>query len=306
MTATIYANREAAGLNIGSVFKWNWVEQDEDGNGITTSYIMRVTEIAFGDGVDNTVRIQCAQDVFALPDIVYIEAEPTQWTDPSVAPLAASPRLVAEMPYYEIIRQLGETNTAIKLSGLPELGYLWVAAGRAATEINAELQIDSGAGYVEGGTLDFCPYAKLDGAIGPLDTTITLKDGVDLDEFAGESLAQIDDEIIVIESIADGEALIRRGCLDTVPTVHADDAAILIWDGYAASDDVEYVITDELDVKILTITGQGPLAIADAPVDSVIMNQRAVRPYPPANVKINDSYYPFSIVANDLVGLYLR
>lgn len=292
VTATIYANREAAGLNIGSVFRWNWVEQDEDGNGIATSYIMRVTEIAFGDGVDNTVRIQCVQDVFALPDIVYVEAAPTEWTDPSAAPLPATPRLVMETPYYEIVRRLGEVDATAKLSGLPELGYLMIAAGRPAAEINAELQVDSGAGYVDGGTLDFCPCAALDGAIDRLDTTATLKDGVDLDEFSDGSLAQIDDEIIVIESITDGVATIRRGCLDAVPATHADGASVIIWDGYTASDDIEYVASDEVDVKLLTITGQGPLAIADAPVDSVVMDTRALRPYPPANVKVNGEYFP--------------
>jgi len=303
VTATIYANREAAGLNIGSCFVWNWLEQDEDGNGIATSYIMRVTEIAFGDGVDNVVRIQCAQDVFALPDIVYVEAKPTEWTDPSVAPLPATPRLVMETPYYEIVRQLGEVDAAAKLSGLPGLGYLTVAAGRQAAEINAELQVDSGAGYVEGGTLDFCPCAALDGAIGHLDTTATLKDGVDLGEFVSGSLAQIGDEIIVIESIVGGVATIRRGCLDTVPAAHPDGAAVIIWDGYVASDDIEYVASDALDVKILTITGQGPLAITDAPVDSVVMGQRAIRPYPPANVKIGGKDYPPRVVADDLVGI---
>jgi len=303
VTATIYANREAAVLNSGSVFRWNWTETDEDGNGIATSYIMRVTEIAFGDGVDNTVRIQCAQDVFALPDVVYVEAEPTEWTDPSVAPLPATPRLIMETPHYEIVRQLGEVDAAAKLTSLPELGYIMVAAGRPAAEINAELQVDAGAGYVEGGTLDFCPCAALDGGIGHLDTTAALEDGVDLDEFVAGSLAQIGDEIIVVESITDGVATIRRGCLDTIPAPHADGTAVIIWDGYTASDDVEYVASDELDVKVLTITGQGPLAIADAPVDSVTMDQRALRPYPPADVKIGGSYYPALIVADDLVGI---
>lgn len=303
VTATVYSNRSAAHLNIGDVFKWNWVEEDEDGAGVATSYVMRVTEIALGDGVDNTVRIQCAQDVFALPDITYVEAEPTEWVNPSVAPVAATPRLVVETPYYEIVRQLGEVDAAAKLSGLPELGYLMVAAGRAGSEINAEIQIDSGAGYAEGGSLEFCPCAKLDGAIGFLDTTATLKNGVDLDVFVAGSLAQIGTEIVVIESIIDDVATIRRGCLDTVPSQHADGSAVIIWDGYGASDSVEYVDSDELDVKILTVNGIGLLALAAAPIDSLTMDQRAFRPYPPANVQIGGLYYPSVIVADDLVGI---
>lgn len=201
------------------------------------------------------------------------------------------------------MRKLGELDASAKLSTLPELGVLMVAAGRQAGEINAELQINSGAGYAGGGSLDFCPCAVLGGAIGILDTTAVLKDGADLDEFVAGSLAQIDDEIITIESITGDVATIRRGCLDTIPTNHAADASVIIWDGYAASDGVEYVSSDELDVKILTVTGQGLLAIASAPLDSVTMGQRAVRPYPPANVQIRGLYYPPLLVADDLVGI---
>jgi hypothetical protein len=292
VSATIYANRAAAGLNLGDVFVWEWAEQDEDGAGVTTSYVMRVTEIAFGDGVENVVRIQCVQDVFALPDITYVEAEPTVWENPSFTPLAASPRLVTETPYYEIVRQLGETDAAAKLASLPELGYLMVAAGRSAGEINAEILVDSGAGYVESGTLDFCPIAYLDGALGQFETAVPIKDGVDLDEVEARSFAQIDDEIVFVEAVTDTLATLRRGCLDTVPAQHADGAAMLVWDNYAASDDVEYVTSDEVSAKILTASGMGRLSIVDAPEDTVTMSERAIRPYRPANLAVDGDAAP--------------
>ena len=303
VSATIYANRDASGLNIGDVFRWNWAEYDEDGAGVATSYIMRVTEIAFGDGVENTVRITCVQDVFALPGITYVEAAESAWEDPLSDPLPASPRLVTEAPYYQVVRQLGELDAGTKLSSLPELGYLMVAAGRQASEINTDVYVDSGAGYADGGTLDFCPCAALVGAIGPLDTTATLTDGADLDEVVNASLAQIGDEIVVIESITDGVATIRRGCLDTLPAPHADGASVIVWDDYTSSDGVEYVDSDEVAVKLLTVTGGDALDIDAAPEDSVTMDQRANRPYPPANVQIGGEYYPDTIVADDLVGI---
>jgi hypothetical protein len=262
-----------------------------------------VTEIAFGDGVDNTVRIQCVQDVFSFPDTTYVEAEPTEWTNPSAPPQAASPVLAMEVPYYELVRQLGEIDAANKLASLPELGLLMAAAGRQGLEVNADLQVDAGAGYTSGATLDFCPCAALDGSIGPLATTATLKTGVDLDVFVAGSLAQIDSEIIVIESITDGVATIRRGCLDTVPAAHADSAAVIIWDGYVSSDGVEYVASDELDVKILPATGGSVFPLESAVASTVTMGQRAVRPYPPADVKIGGAYFPGTVGADDLVGI---
>lgn len=311
ITATIYANRVAAGLNIGDVFVWNWDEYDEDGAGLVTSYVMRVSEVALGDGVDNAVRIQAVQDVFALSDITYVAAEPTEWVNPDKDPLPASPRLVMETPYYEVVRQLGELDATAKFSSLPELGYLMVAAGRPDSEINAEIYVDSGGGYAESGVLDFCPYADLNGAIGPLDTTVSIKNGMDINDVDEDgavlvvpgSLAQIGSEIVVIESIVNDVATIKRGCLDTVPASHADGSAVIIWDGYVAGDGAEYVDSDELGVKILTTTGLGVLVLDDAPEDFVTMDMRANRPYPPADVKIGGAYYPSWLIADDLVGI---
>lgn len=204
VTATIYAQRDAAVLNISGVFRWNWTETDEDGNGIATSCIMRVTEIAFGDGVDNTVRIQCAQDVFALPaDITYVEAEPTEWSTPSELPAPASPRLVTEMPYYELVRSLGETDANARISGLPDIGFVSVSAGRQGSEINAALYVDAGAGYADGGTLDFAPTAVLGSALTKAATSATITDAVDFDDDVVGYLAQIGgDEIVLISGIS--------------------------------------------------------------------------------------------------------
>jgi hypothetical protein len=201
------------------------------------------------------------------------------------------------------VRQLGELDAEAKLSSLPELGFLMVASGCQAAEINADIYVDAGAGYEDGGTLDFCPCGALDGAIDVLDTSATLTDGIDLDEVSEASLAQIDSEIVVIESITDGVATIKRGCLDTVPAAHADGAIVIVWGGYTSSDGVEYVDSDEISVKLLTVTGGDALDIEDAPEDVVTMDQRANRPYPPANVQIGGEYFPELIVADDLVGI---
>lgn len=298
VTATITANREASGLNVGDPFLWEWAESGEDGTGVATAYIMRVTEIAFGDGVDNAVRIECAQDVFALPAITYVEAEETEWQDPSVAPLPALPRLVAEAPYYELVRRLGETEATSRLSTLPELGILLVAAGRQGAELNATIHVDSGAGYAESNVMDFCPCASLGDGIGYLDTEIPVLSISDFEDVEPGSLAQLGDEIVVVEAVVEGVATVRRGCLDSVPARHAASDTLIAWDGLAVSDELEYVSSDEVSVKIATVSGRGVLPLVDAPADSVTMAQRALRPYPPANVLVNGEGYPPVVLAD--------
>ena len=61
LACTVYAARQAAGLNIGDPFVLNWPDL-----GIN-SFVMRVTSIDLGDGVSNQVKVSCVEDVFFFP-----------------------------------------------------------------------------------------------------------------------------------------------------------------------------------------------------------------------------------------------
>lgn len=87
--------------------------------------------------------------------------------------------------------------------------------------------------------------------------------------------------------------------LDTVPAPHASGVVIHFADDFKAVDLTEWSNGQTVNAKLLTRTGLGTLLEASAPVDSVTMAQRFVRPYPPGNVKINGVSYPSS-VAGDL------
>ena len=316
-SATLVANRVAAGLNIGDVFRWNWQETDEDGIGVETSMIMRVTEIAFGDGVNNAVRIQCVQDVFSLPDVVYVSAPKTAWVDPNdpnvlvpldpndpnsplvpnpaATPQPALPRLVWEAPYYDLAFQLGDKGAQAAISGGE--CFLSVAAGRQGQELNADILVNSGAGYDDGGVLDFCPYAYIRDAW----EWNTLDGFVDKPTAMAAAIgryASLGDEIVWIYHVSAANVVtVRRGCLDTIPRAHAAGTPLIVWHGFSTSDEVEYVNSDEVAVKIITATGVATLSEDAAPADTAIMEQRASRPYPPACVKIAGEWFPTEVLA---------
>ena len=62
LSCTVYANREAADLNIGDAFVLDWPDLFID------HVVMRVGEIDIGDGIDNTVKITCVEDAFYYPN----------------------------------------------------------------------------------------------------------------------------------------------------------------------------------------------------------------------------------------------
>lgn len=291
-TCTIYANLEAKDLNIGDAFKFTWPDYQ------VSNLVMRVTAISFGDGKDNTVKISCTQDSFATPSAEYVVTDPGEWTDPNGPPTPAEATKAFEIPYYEIVRAVGQTAADNQITANGDLGYAGVAAAAPASgAINATMMSDAGAGFENVGTLDFCPSATIATGIGFLDTTVTLENGSDLDGVVAGSHAQIDDEHIVIVSLVGDVLTFKRGALDTVPMEHATGARIFFWGsndslGY---DPTEYNAGESVDIRVLPVTGQGQLALGDADTDTVVMDTRAARPYPPGNVKINGDYYPATV-----------
>ena len=289
LTCTIIANREASALHIGEPFVLN--RPDVGINNL----IMRCQEIYFGNGKTNAVKIVAAQDVFAFPEAAAGANIPNDFIPPTNEPLPSDPRVVIEEPYYELVQEFGQTQVDDNLAINPQLGYLLVAGGRQSNEINATLFVDAGAGFIDSSPLDFVPYNYLESpALGYLDSVVDVVDGVDIDDLAVGDIGQIDDELVVVQAIASDSSTVTigRGVLDTVPTEHASGTPIVFWGVSAASDDVEYQDGETIDVKIITATGGAELALADAPTDSLTFDSRAIRPYPPGNLKINDEAYP--------------
>lgn len=291
-SCTLYCNREAASLNIGQPFKMTWPDYDMD------SVVMRVTGIAYGDGNSNKVRITCTQDIYSLPAIPMIVPDVPDLPPISPAPTPATKRLPYELPYLEAVQQSGQVSVDNAITANADIAYVGIAAGVPAQgTFYGNMYVDSGAGYNFEATVDFSPTAALVANIGKMNTTFTIKNPVEVDLTLLSSWFQIDDEIMSLVSLAGDVLTVKRGILDTVPASHALDSVLYFWDRYATSDSTAYAAGEEVSIKITTVTGQGELALAGAPVDTIDVVGRMAMPYPPANVKINDEYYPVNPIA---------
>lgn len=280
LSATIEANREAAGLNIGDVFKFTWPDY-HDGY-----IIMRVHQIALGDGKKNRVKITCTEDVFYLPTTPIVAEEDPGWVEPGGAPLPPPDQLVFESPYFELVQLLGQTTVDNQIAETPEIGYLGVAATRPDNGLNAAIWVDSGGGYEEGGALDFAPTALLGTSVDRESTSWTFTDGEDLDLVEVGQHAQIGEELFRVGAIDTGLGTITvgRAILDTLPEPHTAGDTITFWDAYSGSDNTEYVDSESLSVRVLTNSSEGQLNLANGVTSNVVMDSRAVRPYRPANL----------------------
>jgi len=286
-SCTIYANRDAYPLSIGDVFKLTWPDY-----GII-DLVMRATALAYGDGKSNQVRISCTEDVYALPANAIIVPTPPVWVDPSAKPAVAQNRLLYEVPYLEAIQQNGQAAVDAVIAIDPEIGYVGSSVGRpSGSSLYANMYVNSGGGYTNNATVDFSPTAKLVSDIGKMTTSFSISETVDIANAPVGTWFQIDNELMSIVSYVDPVLTVKRGILDTVPENHSINSVLYFWDNYSVNDETQYVDGESLNIKITPVTGQGELPLLLAPVDTLEIKGRLARPYPPANFKINDEYFP--------------
>lgn len=295
LTVTLTATRAAAVLNVGRPFRLQWPDMGVE------DVVMRVTEISPGDGKSRKVRITAVQDVFGLPAQSFVTPVDEPWEPPVSAPQPSPARLVIEAPYLELVQRQGQTSVDAELAAVPEAGYILVAAQSPSSDaINATLAVDSGAGYEESATLDFCPSATLSEVLERDATTVAIGgilSAEEIEDVAIGSLAHLGEELVRIDALSTTSVTLGRGCLDTVPEKHLVGSRLWFIDLFADGDEVQYVDGESLNVKVLPSTGQGELDIADAPADTVTMDQRAIRPYPPADVRLNGDTFPAMVTA---------
>lgn len=286
---------DARKINRYDVVKLTWHNQN------MIEVPIRIMKIGLGDGRDNTVTLDWVE-VIPYSSIVF----PAINVDPPtsvVLPPQPNQSVAFEMPYFEAVQRFGQTQVDTELANNPDLGYLMVATKKPQNNsINALLFTDNGTGYQQTSIVDYCPVVQLDQDISYLDASFAVKNVSAISQAEVGTLILCDKELMVYQSY-DTETKIltvKRAALDTVPKPHSQDAVFYFYDAFNAFDSEQYVLSEVIDAKVLTTTPSGVQELDDVTALSVEMDARPIRPYPPANVKINDEYYPIEI-ETDLV-----
>ena len=297
---TLSSTLASVSFDVDESFSESWHEGmpfklSDDSYGLSEA-VMRIRTIKRGDGINNTVYVEAIEDSFSSPMQSVVEYVPPITSGDSTAKNAIA--IAFEVPYIELVEQYGQDEVDAKLSNYPELGYVGMAAIRPNNQhVNASLYVDAGAGYDERTTLDFCPGAELKAEIGYMDSSFEIQNVAEFELLEANHRIQVNDEIMAFVSfdVVTSVITVKRGCFDTVPQKHAAGSKVFGWDNYSGIDDLEYLSGENVSLKALTLTGSDVLELSEATAHSLILSSRAIRPYPPANVKVNSEYYPAEI-----------
>ena len=300
LSGEITVTREAAGLAPGDVIRLRSARLGLD------DVVMRISEIGQGDGRENGIRLKLAEDVFALGRTAIAGGRMPSGTGVAAPPRALGRRMVAEAPYWLLVRELGHAEADRILAEDPDAGTL-VAAGErpSADALAAQLWVDAGTGPVEEGVVAFAPTVLLAADLsGDPDARVVPVTGWrDIGAVAIGTLAGIGNELVRVDGIAGSAVTVGRGCLDTVPRAHPAGTAVVFFSDVARITETSWAAGETLAVRLLPETGRGTLAFAAAPEDRVTLDRRAIRPLPPGRVQGNGSYAPDpdALLAGDLV-----
>ena len=287
---TIKFDRRGGVLEPASCFRVSLPDRDIE------NMILRVGKIEEQD--DGAFLITGVQDIFGLPSASYSNNQQgSEWIAPDKSVHVVSDAQLIELPY----AVLAGTLSAADLTFISETsGFIGVMATAPTTlSINYLLQSRAqGAEFTTQNQGDWTATATLINAIDKLTTIFEIDS--DYLPSVGEGII-IDDEVMRIDAIdVDNNTItVGRACFDTLPAPHYVGSKICFYSNSLDTDNLEYISGETVDIRLLTQTSAGTLDENIAPVESITMSHRQIRPYLPGNIQVNDELYPDVIAKAD-------
>lgn len=280
------SEKQARKWNRYDIVKINWSRK-----GIANLPV-RILSLKFGGHASNTVTVEFEEVVKSLGNL-----DTTIIIDDGIDNTVKAPKpcnaKVFELPYFEAVQTNGERETNVELADNPEAGFVCAIAEKPqSNSLNAALYVNNGNGFEKAVTINYCETAYLEDSINKIASSFVVKNAGDLASVRVGSQIFINDEIMVYQSLdAQTKVLtVKRGALDTVPHNHNADSILYFADEFVAIDQTLYVSGEQVEAKALTTTPSGILSLENSETHAVELNSRLIRPYPPANVKINGEY----------------
>lgn len=254
--------------------------------------LVRILKINLGTGTDVSIDF-----VEVVPYSSDLSSSIVIDTPVDTTPKPPQPALFKafELSYLEAVQLNGQKAVDDALAYNPDAGYAAVIAQRPqSNSLNALMYTDTGNEYERAGVIAYCETAELDQSISQINTSFIVKDAGDIDMVSSGTQITINQEIMMYQSYDEETGLltVKRGVLDTIPQNHLAGSVLYFADDFVTVDPTEYVTGEIINVKTLTTTPSGILSIDDVDAQQVEIKARAIRPYAPANVKINGKYWP--------------
>lgn len=255
--------------------------------------IVRAGECNDGTLIDGKIQIKAVQDIFGMPETSFVTPGAGGWTPPNFDALPSPESFVYELNWRDYYLRSTQADRDAVDSGTSFIAEMAKAPSGVSTQgFDIATRLSTETDYTVYSNGGFTAWAELAANILPLDETLTVATenrSAFASEFTTGMVVMIDDEHIqfVTFDSATGEATLKRGVADTIPALHLAGKTIWLVDDEMVSDNREYQDGEIVLAKALTRTTTDLLDLSVADEDSIEVNQRVFRPYPPGDVKVD-------------------
>lgn len=274
----------------------------------TGTILVRIMSINLGGPTNNEVSIEYIEVVpsTGMMNTSIVADEPI---DKPLPPQACE-YVPFEMPYYLAAMRLGQRQVDEDLAYESNFGLVGVVAEKPQeNSLYAVMMTNNYDEWIRAASIQYSLTADSDQIILKTSSAFTVKNWKKISNVPAGTLIQCGKEWLtgfaewmVFQGIDPdtGIVSVKRGALDTQPQQWDSGLKLYFCGTDVAYDATEYVAGEKVLVSALTTTPSGVLELKGS--HSVEMKARAIRPYPPANVKLNEVYFPEThIVTNDIV-----
>lgn len=290
----LVTNRVLWDKDKGDVVKLNWPIMGINGAAF------RIIDIDKGTLLDGSITVTLVEDIFGLPANSYSAQPISQWVDTVVPPIAVSASRVVEASYWDVVHTVSLADQRELQEGYG-FGLFMASRGAVRSTLNYRIVASpNNVDYTDVGVGHFNPTGNLVDAISPVAETLTLTGAYDLDNVTLSTdggYAYIENECVSVLS-ADpltGVVTVKRGILDTVPASHVAGSKMFFVKQGTGYDTTERVSGETVYYKPLPSTGSGTLPLNDAIAKTLVLANRASRPYPPGNFRVDGLLYPVTV-----------
>lgn len=269
--------------------------------------VVRVMKINVPKTNGDGWSLEGMEDIFSMSQSSFIGEQEPEWQDPIKPPQPLVGVLPFEVPYWTIARAFDPAIVAaisdldcFPAIALPQATFPSPNADvytKTSSQPEYELQFASG----------YCPVAKLNADYDRLSTTFNVVDmrgRIDQVKIGTYAIIATGAEVeyVRVDAIDQEKQTVKcgRGVLDSIPIKLSKGSMIYFAEQFTTFDTDKFLENEVLGVKVCPRTGSGVLNLADAPQSTLTFNGRQGRPYPPANVKVNDKYWP-DVLSGQLV-----
>lgn len=311
---TVTMNRKGWQLAPGSVFRLNWPPHGFD------NVVVRVIAGDYGDSRSAQMQFEVVEDIFAVGSNVYTVPAPSGWTDPATVPLPVAAQYAFEAPYEMVLEeQRYGLVCAARANGIdegyaiyhdPDGGTAYVQSNTSSEFtptglLTAEYSADTPATHTAGFTIGTCTDMRwLEGVDDATwhggGSLLLVKSAAGEELMAWKTVTDNNDGTYTIGSVI-------RGVYDTVPLSHPAGSRVwFVSAGKSVISPTPYPDNGSVTGKLLPYNSQNMVALGDATAFTVTLSERARKPYPPANFKVNGDSYPESIIGNATLAWAIR